>query len=147
MRAALATVAMLLAITHPAVLTAGLGEVLAVLDVAATVITHPLLLLIPELAFIAFMCAAIARSAGVTFSIPWRVTEPNDELERLREENAALRDLIAASQEHVNLSMPDGSSSGGISWTIPTAMELRQADVARKAMGRATCSSPTSTSP
>jgi hypothetical protein len=72
MRAVLVTVAMLLAIAHPAVLSAGLGVVLAVLEAAVVVISHPVLLIIPELAFIAFMCAAIARSAGVSFSIPWR---------------------------------------------------------------------------
>ncbi|MCW2934864.1 MAG: hypothetical protein JWM19_5826 [Actinomycetia bacterium] len=70
----LAVLALLLAIAHPAVLADGLGAVLAVLEVAVVVISHPLLLIAPELAFIAFMCAAIARSAGVSFRIPWRST-------------------------------------------------------------------------
>lgn len=74
MRAVLATVAMLLAIVHPAVLTAGLGAVLAVIEVAVVVITHPLLLIGPEVAFIAFMSTLIARSAGIPIRIPWRTT-------------------------------------------------------------------------
>ena len=72
MTRALALLALLVAIVHPAVLAAGLGAVLAVLEAAAAVITHPVLLLVPEVAFIAVMAVAIGRSAGVP--IPWRTT-------------------------------------------------------------------------
>lgn len=38
----------------------------------ALAVLHPWLIIVAELAFIAVMAAAIARSAGIPFRIPWR---------------------------------------------------------------------------
>jgi len=73
-RAVLVILAALLVLAHPAVLSAGLGAVLAVLAVAAFLLTHLLLVGAAELAVLAVLAAGIARSAGVTIRIPWRTT-------------------------------------------------------------------------
>jgi hypothetical protein len=72
MKALLVVLAALLVIAHPALLTAGLGVVLAVLEAAVFLIAHPLIILGPELAVLAVIAAGIARSAGLT--LPWRTT-------------------------------------------------------------------------
>jgi len=64
-KAAAVILAALLVIAHPAALAAGLGVVLAVLDAAAFVLAHLLLVLAAELAALAVIVAGVARSAGV----------------------------------------------------------------------------------
>lgn len=64
----------LVVIAHPVLLSAVLAVVLAVLEVAAWLLTHPLVILPAVLAVLAVIATGIARSAGVTFPTSWRTT-------------------------------------------------------------------------
>jgi hypothetical protein len=47
----------------------------AVITVAAVVVSHPVLILLAELAVLAVIAAGIARAAGFSLdSLPWRAT-------------------------------------------------------------------------
>jgi hypothetical protein len=44
----------------------------AVITVAAVVVSHPVLILLAELAVLAVIAAGIARAAGLSFPTSWR---------------------------------------------------------------------------
>ena len=69
MKAALVILAVLLALAFPVPIA---DTATAVLTVAAAVITHPLSILLAELAVLAVIAAGIARAAGLSIPINWR---------------------------------------------------------------------------
>jgi hypothetical protein len=68
-KAALVVLVVLLTLKFPVPAVATATTVLAV---AATVITHPLVILLAELGALAVIAAGIARAAGVTIPSNWR---------------------------------------------------------------------------